>query len=120
MSTQRREITLSDGSTLVAERRSGGGPTVILLHAGVADRRSWAGVADALAAADLDLVAYDRRGFGETPAAPAESTFTHLGDLVELLDALEVEGAVVVGNSMGGALALDLAATAPDASRGCS
>ena len=113
MSTQRREIALSDGSTLVAERRSGGGPTVILLHAGVADRRSWAGVADALAAADLDLVAYDRRGFGETPAAPAGSAFTHLGDLVELLDALEVERAVVVGNSMGGALALDLAATAP-------
>ncbi len=35
------------------------GPTVVLLHAGVADRRSWAGTAKRLAGS-VDLVAYDR------------------------------------------------------------
>lgn len=114
MSAERVDVTLSDGSGLVATRWPGDGPTVVLLHAGVADRRSWTGVADELASAGFDLVAYDRRGFGESPALTGEEEATHLGDLVELLDLLEIERAFLVGNSMGGALALDLAVTAPE------
>ncbi|MCW2810796.1 MAG: hypothetical protein JWP61_1254 [Friedmanniella sp.] len=87
---------------------------MVLLHAGVADRRSWSALGDLLAPDGLDLVSYDRRGFGQTPAAADGGSFTHLGDLTALLDALGVSRAYVVGNSMGGALALDLAATAPD------
>lgn len=114
MSAERVDVVLSDRATLAAVRWPGDGPTVVLLHAGVADRRSWTAVGDALAADGLDLVAYDRRGFGESPAAPDGSPATHLGDLVEVLDRLDVERAFLVGNSMGGALALDLAVTAPE------
>jgi pimeloyl-ACP methyl ester carboxylesterase len=112
MSVDRVDVLLPDGAVLGAERRPGSGATVVLLHAGVADRRSWSGVIDALVADDLDLVAYDRRGFGETPPAGDGTPFTHLADLSALLDALDVSRTFLVGNSMGGALALDLAATA--------
>lgn len=114
MSGERADVTLSDGTALAATRWRGEGPTVVLLHAGVADRRCWTGVADELAADGLDLVAHDRRGFGESPASAADGDATHLADLVELLDRLGVGRAFVVGNSMGGALALDLAVTAPE------
>jgi pimeloyl-ACP methyl ester carboxylesterase len=84
------------------------GPRVVLLHAGVADRRVWRDVAPALHARGLDVLAYDRRGFGETPAST--EPFSHVDDLLGLLD----EPAWLVGNSMGGAIALDAALAAPE------
>jgi pimeloyl-ACP methyl ester carboxylesterase len=95
--------------TLVGERWDGEGTPVVLLHAGVADRRSWYEVAERLAA---PVIAYDRRGFGETPASPER--FTHLDDLLALLGATVDGPAWLVGNSMGGALALDAALVAPE------
>jgi pimeloyl-ACP methyl ester carboxylesterase len=106
-------VRRSDSVVLAGERRGRpGAPAVVLLHANVADRRAWHGVLDLLEGDDLDLIAYDRRGFGETP--PGDEPFTHLEDLVAVLDAAGVDRAVVVGNSYGGALALDLALTAPE------
>jgi pimeloyl-ACP methyl ester carboxylesterase len=93
---------------LAADRLQGDGPRIVLLHAGVADRRAWRDVAPALHERGADVLAYDRRGFGETPAA--EGPFTHLDDLVALLE----EPAWLVGNSMGGLLALDAALTHPE------
>jgi pimeloyl-ACP methyl ester carboxylesterase len=113
MTRERFETTRPDGAVLAGERRTGtGGATVVLLHSGVTDRRSWTETLDLLEDESLDLVAVDRRGYGETPRATAP--FTHLDDLVAVLDTVGAERAVVVGNSMGGALALDLALTAPD------
>ncbi len=110
-------MTTPDGARLAGERWAApaAGPPVVLLHAGVADRRGWRAVAEALAAAGREVVAYDRRGFGETPPpAPGAPPFSHLDDLLAVLDAVAQDGpAVLVGNSMGGALALDLAIAAP-------
>src|SRR4051794_5889410 len=101
------------GGALAADGWRGAGPTVVLLHAGVADRRGWTGVGDRLAATGLDVVAYDRRGFGATP--PGEGRFTHLDDLRAVLDATAGDRpAWLVGNSMGGALALDAALALPE------
>lgn len=94
---------------LVGERWEGEGVPLVLLHAGVADRRSWRDVVPAL---DAPVVAYDRRGFGETPPGP--DGYTHLDDLHVVLDATTDGPAWLVGNSMGGALALDAAVTAPE------
>ena len=106
------DVTRPDGTVLAGTRRpSPGAPTVVLLHSGVTDRRAWQAVADELAGDELDLISYDRRGYGGTPRA---AEFTHLDDLLAVLDAAGADRAVVVGNSMGGALALDLALTAPD------
>ena len=95
--------------TLAGERRSGDGPPLVLLHAGVADRRSWRATAAHL---DGPLIAYDRRGFGDTPPSP--EPFTHVADLLAVLDAAGAQQAWLVGNSMGGALAIDTALSAPE------
>ena len=102
-----------DGASLAGDRWTGGGPAVALLHAGVCDRRCWREVAARLAADGLDVVAYDRRGFGEVP--PAREPFRHVDDLLAVLDAVSPDApAWVVGSSMGGGVALDAALEAPD------
>jgi pimeloyl-ACP methyl ester carboxylesterase len=95
--------------TLAGERWEGDGAPVVLLHAGIADRRVWRDVAPKL---DGPVIAYDRRGFGETPPSP--EPFTHLEDLYAVLDTVADGPAWLVGNSMGGALALDAAVDAPE------
>ena len=99
------------GAVLRAERWPAPAPTVVMLHSGVTDRRSWYAVADELEDV-ADVIAYDRRGFGASP--PGELEFSHLHDLLIVLDRLTTGPVVLVGNSMGGALALDLALTEPD------
>lgn len=108
METQWIERDDVDDAALAYEHRPGPGPLVVFLHAGVADRRSWRDVV-------LDGTAtltWDRRGFGES--APGGTAFSHLEDLRALLDATSPEPVVLVGNSMGGGLALDAALEFPD------
>lgn len=106
------EIHAGDGARLAAERLPSDGPCVVLLHAGVADRRGWVDVAADLHRRGADVVSYDRRGFGETPAT--EGDFRHDEDLLAVLDAAGREQAWLVGNSQGGLIALDVAVRAPE------
>jgi pimeloyl-ACP methyl ester carboxylesterase len=106
----------TDGADLAAERWQGGAPVVVLLHEGVSDKRGWREVATLLAPATT-VVAYDRRGFGETP--PSSGMFTHVADVLAVLDYLAddylADGpAWLVGASAGGMIALDTALLAPD------
>jgi pimeloyl-ACP methyl ester carboxylesterase len=89
----------------------GSGPAVLLVHAGVADARMWADVAEALAAGRR-VVACDLRGFGRTPLTPGR--FSNAEDILGLLDELGIERAAVVGASYGGRVALELALRAPE------
>ena len=99
-----------DVDGLAAVRWGAGTPRYVLLHAGVADSRAWDAVAPAL---DGPSVAYDRRGFGGTPPGP--EGFRHLDDLLAVLDAVAGDEPVwLIGNSMGGALAIDAALEAPE------
>jgi pimeloyl-ACP methyl ester carboxylesterase len=109
---ERVEIAAA-GATLAGDRWKGGGATVVQLHAGVCDRRGWREVGERLGAAGWDVVAYDRRGFGEVP--PASGPFRHVDDLLAVLDAVSPDAAAwLVGSSMGGEVALDAALEAPD------
>lgn len=101
------------GATLVGDRWNGAGPTIVLLHAGVCDRRCWREVGARLGAAGRDVVAYDRRGFGDVP--PADGRFRHVDDVLAVLDAVSPDApAWLVGSSMGGEVALDAALEAPE------
>jgi len=60
----------------------------------------------------VTVVAYDRRGFGETP--PSAEPFSHLDDLVAVLDHVADGPVWLVGASAGGGLALDAALAAPE------
>lgn len=112
MSDVRREpIEVRRGEiALVGERVGSGSPTIVLLHAGVTDRRGWREVAARLAGRST-VLAYDRRGFGDTP--PGTAPFTHVDDLLAVLGELVPGPAWLVGNSRGGAVALDAALVAP-------
>lgn len=96
--------------TDLAVEERGSGPAVVLLHAGIADRRMW----DRELAAWSEryrVIRYDVRGYGDSPG-PAGDYWDH-EDLVGVLDDREVERAAVVGCSNGGRIALDLAVTHP-------
>lgn len=91
--------------------RAGAGPAVVLLHAGVADSRMW----DPQWVewpSRFDAVRLDLRGFGRS--GRPEGTFSHAGDVLAVLDELELERTVLVGASFGGGVALDLAASHPE------
>jgi pimeloyl-ACP methyl ester carboxylesterase len=109
---ERLEIPVA-GTTLVGDRWRGGGSSIVLLHAGMCDRRSWREVAERLGRDGWDVVAYDRRGFGEVP--PADRPFQHVDDLLAVIDAVSPNlPAWLVGSSMGGGVALDVAIAAPE------
>ena len=84
---------------------------MLLLHAGVGDRRLWDEQVDAFAERHL-VVRPDLRGFGESPLPGGP--FSYVEDVRALLDHLELERAAVVGNSHGGRVAVDLALAHPD------
>jgi len=88
----------------------GSGPAVVLLHAGIADRRMWRHQTATLAAGHRVIVP-DLRGYGESelPATP----FAHHDDVAGLLTALGVESATLIGCSFGGAVAIDTALAHP-------
>ncbi|WP_323372065.1 alpha/beta fold hydrolase [Streptomyces katsurahamanus] len=90
---------------------TGTGPTAVLLHSTVCDRRMWDPQRQALADSGLRVVRCDFRGYGETPAGDAP--YRDADDVLDLLDALGVEQAALVGASYGGRAALALAARAP-------
>jgi len=99
-------------NAVLAGESDGFGLPVVFLHAGVADRRMWAPQMASAAAAGFHVIAYDRRGFGETQSP--DEPFSHLADLEAVLDQLGVNAAVLVGASTGGALAIDFALEYPD------
>jgi 3-oxoadipate enol-lactonase len=76
---------------------------VLLLHAGIADRRMWAPQVAALESAGHAVTAPDLPGFGDEPLEPG--TIDYVAVAAEQLDG---PGAVV-GSSFGGRIALELA-----------
>lgn len=95
----------------LAYDEAGDGTPVVLLHAGIADRRMWREQVPALAARHR-VIAVDLRGYGESelPTGP----FAHHDDVAGLLDALGLPRAALVGCSFGGAVAIDTALAHPD------
>jgi 3-oxoadipate enol-lactonase len=96
----------------LAHEVGGSGPALLLVHAGIADRRMWDDQVGPFAAAGWTVIRADLPGFGETP--PPDGPVALWALLRDLLDRLGVERAVVVGCSLGGRAAVDLALAAPD------
>jgi 3-oxoadipate enol-lactonase len=87
------------------------GEALLLVHAGIADRRMWDDQVGPFAAAGWTVIRPDLPGFGETPL-PDRPVATWAA-LAGLLDHLGVEQAAVVGSSLGGRAAVDRALAAP-------
>ncbi|MER7080812.1 Pimeloyl-ACP methyl ester carboxylesterase [Saccharopolyspora kobensis] len=91
---------------------AGDGAALVLLHAGVCDRRMWDGQRPALIDAGYRVVRCDLRGFGATPAA--DRPYNDADDVLALLDDLGIAQAAFVGASFGGHVALEIAARRPE------
>jgi pimeloyl-ACP methyl ester carboxylesterase len=101
--------------TQLAFTRCGGGEPLVLLHALGLSRRTWDDLVPELAL-HFDVVAVDLPGFGDSRPLPAdiEPTPAALAAAVAgLLDELGVAAPHVVGNSLGGWVALELATISP-------
>src|ERR1041385_2269922 len=90
------------------------GPAVLLVHGFPFDRAMWRLQVGPLSAAGYRLVLPDLPGFGRSEVPPAGSVDVMARDLLATLDRLRVQRFVACGFSMGGYVALALAALAPD------
>lgn len=89
----------------------GDGPPLLLIHAGITDRRMWDDVWDDFTSR-YRTIRFDLRGYGETPLP--DGPFVYGADARELLHTLGIERAHVVAVSIGGHIALDLAIAYPE------
>jgi 3-oxoadipate enol-lactonase len=99
----------------IAYDRAGprGTTPLLLVHAGVCDRRMWDPVWPALTAA-RDVVRLDLRGFGESTTRPG-GPLDPVADVTDVLDAEGLSRVDVVGCSFGAGVAVELALTRPAA-----
>jgi 3-oxoadipate enol-lactonase len=89
----------------------GSGHALLFVHAGIADRRMWDHQMTALSP-EYRVVRMDLRGFGDSE--DAVEPFANYEDVRGLLDALEIDQAIVIGDSMGGDTALEVTLAYPE------
>jgi pimeloyl-ACP methyl ester carboxylesterase len=94
-------------------REAGDGPPLLLIHGAGPDSRGWGESFEDLGA-DHRVIAFDRRGFGQSVDQPLVDWHGHAEDAAALLRERSAAPAVVVGWSGGGLVALDLAINHPD------
>ena len=105
-------IAASGARLHVLDEGDPGDPPIVLLHAGIADLRAWDALVPLLLAAGYRVVRFDARGFGRTETEDVQYSNRH--DVLAVMDGLGIERAALVGNSRGGAIAIDTAIEAPD------
>lgn len=100
----------------IAYQQWGDGPDVVLLHGLAANRAFWfASHAQALVEAGFRVTIYDLRGHGYSTMSTTGYSATALAhDLRDLLDALHIRHAHLVGHSYGGGVALEFAVEHPE------
>ena len=100
---------------LLTYDRAGNGPPLVLIHGLGSARTVWKPIAPTLVKS-FDVITVDLPGHGRTPWVRG-TTMTPpamAGYVLETLDACGIDRAHLVGNSLGGWVALELAAAAPD------
>ncbi len=112
---EQRYVDTSYGQTFVLEAGSNENPAMVLLHGSCSNSAAWLG--------DMSAFAKQYHVFAiDIPGEPGNSVDNRLNFktneysywLKEVLDALTIKKAVIIGNSMGGWLALHFSATYPN------
>ena len=95
----------------------GDGPAIVLSHGFPELWYSWRHQIPVLADAGFRVIAPDQRGYGDTSAPEDIAAYTQkefCTDLVSLLDALDIEKAILVGHDWGGAVVWNMALHFPE------
>jgi lipase len=87
--------------------------SVVCVHGVTQHGGVFEGLGRRLASAGHSVLAVDLRGHGESGRVPPWNTATHVGDLLETLDAAGVERVSWVGHSFGGRLVVEAALREP-------
>jgi pimeloyl-ACP methyl ester carboxylesterase len=90
-----------------------GDPTCVLIHGITLDRDDLRPLAQPLAATHA-VVSMDLRGHGQSPVGDGWEIEDLAADVSALAESLDVRGAVLIGHSLGGLVALATAARAPE------
>lgn len=93
--------------------RAGSGPAVVLLHGFTSSIVTWRDVLPGMARRH-DVLALDLPGFGGSDQPPDLSARLYPRLVLALMDRTGIVRASLVGNSMGGAVAIGVAAEAPE------
>jgi 3-oxoadipate enol-lactonase len=102
------------GTEVYYERRGSGEPLLLIQGLG-GNSAHWGEAFLTQLEGDFDLIAFDNRGAGQSGSPSDDFTIADLAtDTLGLLDALELERAHILGISMGGMVAQELALRAPD------
>jgi pimeloyl-ACP methyl ester carboxylesterase len=89
----------------------GYGIPLLLIHGGLVDRRMWDEQFEEFSK-HYRVIRYDARGHGNSDSA--SDTFSHHEDLNQLMEALNIKKAVLMGLSMGGYISIDFALSYPE------
>lgn len=114
-------VAVAPGVGLYVERRAGeaSAATFALVHGLASNVRLWDGVAEELHARGHTVIGLDQRGHGRSDAPDTGYDLdTAVADLLAALAALGLERPILVGQSWGGNVVLELACRRPDAVRG--
>lgn len=110
--TNEQPLTLEVGGIDFHALMRGEQPETVFLHGFGSNLHTWDLLWPYLDSSKASL-RYDLRGYGETPE-PGTELFSHSEDFIAILDHLEVERCNLVGLSMGGSVALNVALDHPD------
>ena len=91
---------------------SGSGEPVVLMHGGLLDLRMWDQHVAALSSTCM-VLRYDMRYAGRSEAHPTTEPFIPYRDAMQLLQALDIPRATLIGLSGGARVAIDLAIACP-------
>jgi pimeloyl-ACP methyl ester carboxylesterase len=92
---------------------TGQGDPLVLIHGGWSDHDNWRPVVAGLAES-FHVVAYDRRGHGQSGRGDQGTRTDQEDDLAGLIEALDHGPAHIAGTSFGGSIAIGLAARRPE------
>ena len=122
MTITKRKVHTGAYETFIHEGGAGNSETILFLHGsgpGASASSNWQGVL-AEYAENFHVIAPDILGFGETdhpteyPVNGAQWMNSRIEQVLNLLDALDLEKVHLVGNSLGGVISLFLAMDTPD------
>jgi pimeloyl-ACP methyl ester carboxylesterase len=108
-----KKISLPGGTTLAYKTWGSGPIPVVYVHGYSLSMATWDRIINRVPARYTNF-AYDLRGFGDSARGGVNDYPHHVKDLVEFLDAMKIDRAVLIGHSMGGNFLQDFVIAHPD------